>query len=132
MKEVKTLIPVSIHLLNSNALFFSCQNSIEETPKVRKYCFSCDHAVPAFHGKKKFTKSTPKEIPSTWLELYLKQLENNISACQPYAPWRNIKKFRQLRFVKSSWHREKHCCQWWENYFNDTAQFREDLMEIYI
>ena len=32
-------------------------------------------------------------------------------------PWRNIKKFRQLRFFKSFWHSEKHCSQWRKIFF---------------
>ena len=34
-----------------------------------------------------------------------------------FAPWRNIKKFGQLRFLKSFWHRGKHCSQWRNIYF---------------
>ena len=64
--------------------FSLVKTTLEEGSKVRKYCFPCDHAVPAFHGKQKHTQSKEYRIPSTWLELYLKQLENNISVCQPY------------------------------------------------
>ena len=50
-------------------------------------------------------------------------------------PCRNMNRLGQLRFFKSFWF------QWIpmryqfffpENYLNDTAQFREDHMEIYI
>ena len=51
------------------------------------------------------------------------------------SPWRNINWFWQLRFVKSFWFQWRPMRYQFfspEHYFNDTAQFREDLMEIYI
>ena len=51
------------------------------------------------------------------------------------SPWRNIKWFGHLRFFKSFWFQWKSMkCQRFspQNNLNDTTQFREDLMEIYI
>ena len=53
----------------------------------------------------------------------------------PKTPWRNINWFWQLRFFKSFWFQWKSMkCQSFspKNNLNDTTQFSEDIMEIYM
>ena len=47
-------------------------------------------------------------------------------------PCRNIKKFRQLQFFKSFWHGKSIVLNGETYILNDTAQFSEDMRDIYI